>query len=93
MSETVLVWRTDTPQERSRIIFQVICDMLRCDMFGYYLGEYEDGTFWMQDEEHKHLFGQSADMIVRWAYFLYNPTATKHIDRFLYGSDIVGVEK
>ena len=56
----------ELPEEDQEILFQVQCDMMGGDLYGMYKGTYRDGTFWIDEYDHKSHIGAPVDAVLAW---------------------------
>lgn len=54
------------PEEDQEVLFQVRCDMMGGDLYGMYKGTYRDGTFWIDEYDHKSHIGAPVDAVLAW---------------------------
>lgn len=54
------------PERGQEVLFQVKCDMTGGDLYGMYKGEYRDGTFWIDEYDHKSHIGALLDTVLAW---------------------------
>jgi hypothetical protein len=54
------------PTEGQGVLFECICDMQVSDLYGMYKGVYEDGSFWIDNEDHDPQCGAIPESVIHW---------------------------